>query len=178
MSRKAKITQNKKDKAYQRKRTEKLIEQTKDVDDLTIQAPSYFSNFAKKVWQATIPILKAMEAVKKTDMSIVEAFCLNYEIMVNAYKDIQEHGQIQGIWKTVVLPTGEVLKDENGKPKSDFQGYKRNPSTQIFDAATAKIRSLASELGLTPASRASLISALSNQDKDVDIKKAMQEFFD
>lgn len=178
MPRKSKITQNKEDKAYQRKRTAKLIEQTKDVDDLNTEAPSYFSDFAKSVWQTTIPILKKMEAVKKTDMSIVEAFCLNYESMVDSYKDIQDHGQVQGIWKTVVLPTGEVLKDKDGNPRRDFQGYKRNPSTQIFDAATAKLRSLASELGLTPTSRASLISALSNQDKDLDIKEAMKEFFE
>ena len=177
MSRKAKITKNKEDKAYQRKRTEKLIEQTKDVDELSMQAPSYFSDFAKKTWENTIPVLKQMETVKKTDMSIVEAFCLNYEAMVEAYKDIQEHGQIQAIFKTVQLATGEVLKDEDGNPKKDFQGYKRNPSTQIFDTATAKLRSLASELGLTPTSRASLISALSNQDKDVDVKDAMKEFF-
>lgn len=178
MPRKSKITQNKEDKAYQRKRTAKLIEQTKDVDDLNIEAPSYFSNFAKSIWKKTVPILQTMKTVKKTDMAIVEAFCLNYEIMVNAYQDIQEHGQIQAIFKTVQLSTGEVLQDKDGNPKKDFQGYKRNPSTQIFDTATAKIKALASELGLTPTSRASLINALSNPRDDVDLEEAMKEFFE
>ena len=177
LARKPKITTDKHARADQRRRTEQLIDQTKDVDDLKMTPPSYFSDLASMVWKTVIPVLKKMETVKQTDSAIVEAFCINYEQMVTAYKDIQEHGQVQGIWKTVVLPTGEVLEDEKGNPRKDFQGFKRNPSTQILDAATAKLKALASELGLTPTSRASLINMLVDKTENVDVATAMKQFF-
>lgn len=177
LARKPKITTDKNARADQRRRTEQLIEQTKDVDDLKMTPPPYFSDLASTVWKTVIPVLKKMETVKQTDSAIVEAFCINYEQMVTAYKDIQEHGQVQGIWKTVVLPTGEVLEDEKGNPRKDFQGFKRNPSTQILDAATAKLKALASELGLTPTSRASLINMLADKTESVDVATAMKQFF-
>lgn len=178
VGRKAKITIDKNNRKELRKRTETLIKQTEDVDELKMTPPQYFSDNAAEMWQSVIPILRKMQTVKATDQAIVVAFCITYEQLITAYKDIQEHGQVQGIWKTIVLPTGEVLKDEKGKPRKDFQGYKRNPSTQILDNATAKLKALASELGLTPASRASLINMLSDRgDKDVDVGKAMKEFF-
>lgn len=177
LARKPKITTDKNARADQRRRTEQLIEQTKNVDDLKMTPPPYFSDLASTVWKTVIPVLKKMETVKQTDSAIVEAFCINYEQMVTAYKDIQEHGQVQGIWKTVVLPTGEVLEDEKGNPRKDFQGFKRNPSTQILDAATAKLKALASELGLTPTSRASLINMLADKTESVDVATAMKQFF-
>ena len=177
MARKPKITTDKNARADQRRRTEKLIEQTKDVDDLKMTPPSYFSDLASTVWKTVIPVLKKMETVKQTDSAIVEAFCINYEQMVTAYNDIQEHGQVQGIWKTIVLPTGKVLEDEKWNPRKDFQGFKRNPSTQILDAATAKLKALASELGLTPTSRASLINMLADKTENVDVATAMKQFF-
>lgn len=178
LARKPKITTDKNARADQRRRTEQLIEQTKDVDDLKMTPPPYFSDLASTVWKTVIPVLKKMETVKQTDSAIVEAFCINYEQMVTAYKDIQEHGQVQGIWKTVVLPTGEVLEDEKGNPRKDFQGFKRNPSTQILDASTAKLKALASELGLTPTSRASLINMLADKTEGVDVATAMKQFFE
>lgn len=178
MARKPKITTDKHARADQRRRTEKLIEQTKDVDDLKITPPSYFSELAGEMWKIVVPVLQKMQTVKQTDHAIVEAFCINYEQLINAYKDIQEHGQVQGIWKTVVLPTGEALRDDDGKPRRDFQGFKRNPSTQILDAATAKLKALASELGLTPTSRASLINMLADKTENVDVATAMKQFFE
>lgn len=178
LARKPKITTDKNARADQRRRTEQLIEQTKDVDDLKMTPPPYFSDLASTVWKTVIPVLKKMETVKQTDSAIVEAFCINYEQMVTAYKDIQEHGQVQGIWKTVVLPTGEVLEDEKGNPRKDFQGFKRNPSTQILDASTAKLKALASELGLMPTSRASLINMLADKTEGVDVATAMKQFFE
>ena len=38
-----------------------------------------------------------MQTVKQIAHAIVEAFCINYGQLINAYKDIQEHGQVQGI---------------------------------------------------------------------------------
>lgn len=175
--RKVKITDEKNARKEQRERTKEVIAKTKDVEALSLKPPAYFSNLASKMWRNVIPILKKTQAVKKTDHAIVEAFCLNYESMVTAYEDIKEHGQVQAIFKTVVLPTGEVLKNENGKPKQDFVGYKRNPSTQIFDTATAKLKALASELGLTPASRAQLVNLATHKDDEQEsFEKAMQQF--
>lgn len=51
MARKPKITTDKHEHADQRKRTEKLIEQTKDVDDLKMTPPLYFSELAGEMWK-------------------------------------------------------------------------------------------------------------------------------
>lgn len=176
--RKVKLTDDPKARKDQRERTKDVVKLTKNVAKLSKTPPKYFSEMAASVWKTIIPILQQIEAVKKTDFVIVEAFCTNYEIMVNAYKDIQEHGQTQAIFKTVQLSTGQVLKDADGKPRRDFLGYKRNPSTQIFDAATTKLKMLASELGLTPASRASLVNLLADKTDTPNIMDALNQFFD
>ena len=99
MGRKSKITLDKHDRADQRRRTEKLIEQTKDVSDLNPEPPTYFSETAGSMWRIVVPVLKKMQTVKETDHAIVEAFCITYEQLITAYKDVQEHGSDQ--WNAV-----------------------------------------------------------------------------
>lgn len=159
VGRKPKITTSKNDRKYQRDRTKKMIYSTKDMDGIPNEAPKYFKGIAKETWERLAPILNKSEVVKISDTTTLEMLCVNYEMAKKAYNNLQKYGQVNRIYRTLVNPvTGDVV----GK---DFCGYKRNPSTQILDAATNKIKSLAAELGLTPASRAQLLK-LSDDDSD------------
>ena len=64
------------------------------------------------------------------------------------------------IYKSVQNNRGEIID-------RDFVGFKKNPAVSTMDAAIRQIRSLSSELGLTPTSRASLLS-LTTDDEDDD----------
>ncbi len=98
------------------------------------------------------------------------SFCTNYQLMRQAYDDIQKNGITKPIYKTTISPvTGDVVA-------KDFTGFKRNPSTQILDSATAKLRSLGNELGLTPQSRAELMNIRLDDDND-GAMESLKEFF-
>ena len=80
----------------------------------------------------------------------MEQYASQYEIYRNAYKHIQENGEVQAIYKT--------LQDQTGKKIGrDFVGYKRNPMTQIYDSAVKNLTKLGAELGLSPKSRSDLL---------------------
>lgn len=138
--------------------------------ELPDKPPSYLKGTAAAMWRRLVPMIKADPIVNDMDRTVVEAFCTNYQLMRQAYDDIQENGITKPIYKTTISPvTGDVVA-------TDFTGFKRNPSTQILDSATAKLRSLGSELGLTPQSRADLMSIRTDDDDD-DALEAMQKFF-
>lgn len=138
--------------------------------ELPDKPPSYLKGTAAAMWRRLVPMIKADPIVNDMDRTVVEAFCTNYQLMRQAYDDIQENGITKPIYKTTISPvTGDVVA-------TDFTGFKRNPSTQILDSATAKLRSLGSELGLTPQSRADLMSIRTDDDDD-DAIGAMQKFF-
>lgn len=158
--RKPKLTNDPNDRADQRRRTEKLVEDTKDMTKLQSTPPRYLHGAARTAWTKVVPLLNSTEWVKQADKQTVELFCINYQLMLDAYKDILINDQVSKIYRTVVNPvTGDVVA-------KDFMGIKRNPSTQILDSATSKVKTLAEALGLTPASRAQLLSITPPDNSD------------
>ncbi|MDA5458949.1 Phage terminase, small subunit [Weissella confusa] len=107
-----------------------------------------------------VPVLNASNKIAPLDKNLVEMYASQYEIYRNAYEDIKENGQVTKVYKTVVNPvTGDVIAN-------DMTGYKRNPSTQIYSDAIKQLKSLGSELGLSPASRAELMQLSLDDGKD------------
>ncbi|WP_288528269.1 phage terminase small subunit P27 family [uncultured Secundilactobacillus sp.] len=134
------------------------------------EPPSYMTGTAKYLWRKLVPVLKTESNIQFQDKTLIEALCINYQLMRNAYADIMENGSVKAAYRTVTNPT-------NGKiVATDFVGYKRNPSTQIFDAATTKIKSIAKDLGMTPQSRAELLD-LSKDDDSGDSVAKLKELF-
>ena len=158
MARKNKITDDEKAEKYQRNRTKKLKDSTADWQQLQKTAPVYLSNLAKKMYYSILPALQKSDVVKQPDLAVVVALCMQGDILRQAYEDIKKHGIQQAIYKSPISPTGEV-----GEP--EFQGYKKNPAVTTLSDATAKIKQLSSELGLTPQSRATLLNVTDDQDK-------------
>lgn len=153
-----KLTTDESDRKDQRDRTQKLINKTEGLDTIQSTPPRILKGKARWSYIQLQPILAQTGFVKQADLQTVISLCMNIELLNTSYEDIQENGTVKPIYKTVVSPVnGEVLA-------TDFTGYKRNPSTQILDSATAKIKSLSEELGLTPQARASLLS-LAQDDK-------------
>ncbi|USS86484.1 phage terminase small subunit P27 family [Fructilactobacillus cliffordii] len=139
--------------------------------DLPDNPPDYLKGTARYMWRRIVPLIKKDPVVNNMDRTMVEAFCVNYQMMRDAYDHVRKKGAVTAAYKTVVNPlTGEVISE-------DFVGYKRNPSTQIIDSTTVKLKQLGSELGLTPQSRDELLKLKGNAKDSKDKGKAMAEFF-
>ena len=144
----------------------------KDVNNgqLTRTPPAYLWRQAKVVWRRLVPFLEDNTPVRRIDSGLVEQYASQYEIYRNAYKHIQENGEVQAIYKT--------LQDQTGKKIGrDFVGYKRNPMTQIYDSAVKNLTKLGAELGLSPKSRSDLLKLNLDDHKDErSISDRMKEF--
>ncbi|MFD1428682.1 phage terminase small subunit P27 family [Lacticaseibacillus mingshuiensis] len=153
MGRKMKITTDMGDRADQRRRTEELMNQTKDWQTLQPTPPRYMSGIAYAAWHELVPILNQTGLVKQGDKQIVSALCEQIAVRRQAYTEVMMNG--------IVLANG-----------------RKNPACQVLDSATSKVKSLAESLGLSPQARASLMNVQSdNADEDTEdiVAKLRQE---
>lgn len=121
------------------------------IKDLPDEPPKYLKGTARYMWRRLVPLIKSDPTVNEMDKTMVEAFCINYQMMRNAYDHVIEKDAVTAAYKTVVNPvTGKVIG-------TDFVGYKVNPSVKILDSSSTKLKALGSELGLTPKGRAELL---------------------
>ena len=166
MPRQMKLTTDKRSRKDQRVRTEKLINETSGMEVIQKSCPKYLSSYARTMWTKLIPILQASGYVKQADKGTIEAFCINYQLLRKSYDSVQEDGVVTRVTRTIVNQrTGETYEDD--------AGWKRNPASQIIDSATAKLNSLAHELGLTPSARASLLQLSDDNDDEPNIKEML-----
>ncbi|MBT9670694.1 phage terminase small subunit P27 family [Secundilactobacillus kimchicus] len=122
------------------------------------------------MWRRIVPMLLQNPVVNQLDKTLVEDFCVNYQLMRDAYIHVQENGQVSAVYHTTVSPVdGKVVA-------KDFVGYKRNPSTQIIDQASTKLKQIGAELGLSPKSRAELLEINNDDGEEVDLKEAIKQF--
>lgn len=142
MPRKAKLTIDESDRAYQRQRTEALKQANADMNKLPKTPPEYLTGVASLLWTTLVPELNKTGYITVADKSTLEAFCINYSAMREAYESIKSVG---------------VMYQNDGK-------YIKNPATAILNDATGKVKSLGGELGLSPSSRATLIDMASSDD--------------
>lgn len=144
----------------------------KDVNGgrLTITPPAYLGQQAKVIWRKVVPFLETQSSVNRIDSGLVEMYCTQYEIYRNAYKHVRENGEVQAIYKPVPDFEGTVID-------KTFQGYKRNPMTNIYSDSLKNLAKIGSELGLSPKSRSELMELSGNDDSDESSTSQMKEFF-
>lgn len=144
----------------------------KDVNGgrLTITPPAYLGQQAKVIWRKVVPFLETQSSVNRIDSGLVEMYCTQYEIYRNAYKHVRENGEVQAIYKPVQDFEGTVID-------KTFQGYKRNPMTNIYSDSLKNLAKIGSELGLSPKSRSELMQLSGNDDSDESSTSQMKEFF-
>lgn len=158
MARKANLTLSKGATANQRQRTKNLLDKTDATDSLQTTPPKFLSQKAKYIYNRIVPLLNDMGVVKQTELDEVCALVIQIEIMQVAYENIQDNKIQSPIYKAVQNDVGDILEHS-------FQGYKKNPAVVTLDSAIKNIKSISNDLGLTPASRATL---LQNIDGDED----------
>lgn len=112
-----------------------------------IEPPEYLGVHGVREWKRIGPRLAAMQLLTEADLAVFEAYCLNYQLLVEARLDIQENG--------FMIPGS----------KGDI----RNPALSAFSSATTAIRSLASEFGLTPSSRSRMLLPGDEEESIEDI---------
>lgn len=160
MPRKMKVTKSDKNHTYQNRRTEMVEKATEDLQPLQTSPPKYMrGTIAGRAWQRITPILRQSTIIKNADRSTVEALCSAIALYRLGFDDVQENGIQTPIYKSVQNNRGEIIDQ-------DFVGFKKNPAVSTMDAAIRQIRSLSAELGLTPTSRASLLSLTADDDDD------------
>lgn len=165
--RKAKLTTNKKQApARQRKRTEKMLDKNGDLNNLPLQPPYYLKSYARSMWTRVVPFLNSTKVIKQPDRALVEAFCINYQILRESYKSLAEDGIQVKLFTSLQNAKGEIVGH-------DFAGYKPNPAVKAIDSASVKINSLGSQLGLSPSARAELASLEIDED-DTDVSQVLE----
>ncbi|WKF86016.1 phage terminase small subunit P27 family [Lacticaseibacillus pantheris] len=157
-----KLTTDEHDRADQRRRTQDLIDSQQGMQSLPVKPPTYLHGIARKAWNAIVPMLNKNEVITAADAYSVTILCEQIEMEQRAYKDIRENGITTKIFKTVVTPLGEVKG-------TDFVGYRRNPATQVLSDASAKIKTQCDALGMTPTSRAQLLSLVHVDDDEEEL---------
>ncbi|APS41929.1 Phage terminase small subunit [Weissella jogaejeotgali] len=123
MPRKAKITTSINDESYQRQRTEALKEANADIKQLPKTAPKHLTGVASRLWTTLVPALNKLGYITVADKSTLEAFCINYSVMREAYENIKDVGAIY---------------ENSGR-------YYKNPATAVLNDATGKVKSLGGE---------------------------------
>lgn len=106
---------------------------TKDWDKIQPTPPRYLKGVAYQAWTELTPILNKSGLVKQSDKQIVSSLCEQIAVRRLAYDQIMENG--------IVLDNG-----------------RKNPACQVLNDSTAKVKSLAESLGLSPQARASLMN--------------------
>lgn len=106
-------------------------------------APEYLGEYGIKEWNKIGPELVRMKMLNETDLPAFSAYCMNIDLLINAQKDIQEHGM------TVL----------------GHRGWVRNPAIAAFGQASTAIRGFIGEFGLSPSARSRI--RIPKDEKDI-----------
>lgn len=145
----------------------------KDVNGgrLSYRAPDYLGDLSSRLWRKVTVFLEENSAVNRIDTNLVEMYCTQYEIYRNSYEHIKMNGAVQAIYKPVQDYEGNIID-------KTFQGFRRNPMTNIYSDSIKNLTKIGSELGLSPKSRADLMELAGNSlDSEKSSTSQMKEFF-
>lgn len=132
---------------------------------LSKDPPDYLGRLAKSCWRKVVPYLESTSRVQRIDASLVEQYCTEYEMYRIAYADVGEHGIQRAIYRTLQDSTG-------AKIGTDFVGYRKNPAVTTMNDSLKQLKSIGSQLGLSPKARQELMQIASHKKE-----KSMAEEF-
>lgn len=127
--------------------------------------PDYLGRLAKSCWRKVVPFLESTKRIQRIDTALVEQYCSEYEIYRQAYSDIQENGIQTKMFVSLQDSAGQII----GK---DFAGYRKNPAVGTMNDALKQLKSIGSQLGLSPQARQELMQIASHKKE-----KSMAEQF-
>lgn len=129
--------------------------------------PDYLGRLAKSCWRKVVPFLESTKRVQRIDAALVEQYCSEYEIYRQAYDDIQNNGIQTKIYTSLQDSSGKIV----GK---DFTGYRKNPAVGTMNDALKQLKSIGSQLGLSPRAREELMQIASHKKE----KSVAEQFKD
>lgn len=107
--------------------------------------PEHLGEYAAHEWNRIGPELIRIKLLTEADLESFSAYCMNVEIMVEAYKAIKAKGMV------IMGSRGPI----------------RNPALPAFGQASTAVKAFAQEFGLTPSAR-SRISIPDKSEKSLD----------
>lgn len=134
---------------------------------LPASPPDYLGRVAKACWRKIVPYLESTSRVERIDASLVEQYCTEYELYRVAYQDVGKHGIQRAIYRTLQDNTGAKI----GK---DFVGYRKNPAVTTMNDALKQLKSIGSQLGLSPKARQELMQIASHK-KEKSMAEQLKE---
>lgn len=99
------------------------------------QAPDWLPDEARAEWDRVVPELQRLELTKPIDRGALTAYCLTWDRLVTAQKELAGNVDEQG--------RRSVLGENS-------QGRVRHPAVAVIEAASKELRAWAAEFGLTP----------------------------
>jgi P27 family predicted phage terminase small subunit len=106
------------------------------------EAPEWLPDEAQAEWDRVVPEMARLGLLKETDRAALAAYCLTWDRLVSAQRQIAEDGLLH----------------------SNSQGRTRHPAVAIAEAASKELRAWSAEFGLTPSSE----TRLGGKDGDGD----------
>lgn len=97
-----------------------------------IHPPDYFNNFARDVWDCTIPALESMGLIGEADVKLIEAYCQEMGVYI----------EMQYIFKKV----GRFVEGKYGQME--------HPGISVAERALKLAGAIGGRFGITPAERA------------------------
>lgn len=117
-----------------------------EMKKLPHEPPYYLTGTARYMWRRIVPKIQEQAFVNELDKTMIESFCINYQLLREAYDSLKEEGM--------------HYQTENG--------WKKNPALQVLDASSKNLRAIGAELGLTPMSRAKILEIpIEGETKDI-----------
>lgn len=109
--------------------------------------PEWMPDEAKAEWQRVVDELSRLEVLKPIDRAALAAYCLTWDRLVSAQRELNLHGSVLG---------------ENS------QGTVRFAAVAVIEAASKELRAWAAEFGLTPSAEGRLAKSEGNHGEGDD----------
>ncbi len=111
------------------------------------EAPEWMPEEAKAEWKRVVEELSRLEILKPIDRAALAAYCLTWDRMVSAQREINLNKSVLGV---------------------NSQGVCRHPAVAVVEAASKELRAWAAEFGLTPSAEGRLAKSEGGSDGEGD----------
>jgi P27 family predicted phage terminase small subunit len=105
------------------------------------EAPDWLPEEARAEWQRVVPELQRLQLLKPIDRAALTAYCLTWDRLVTAQRELAEN------------------TDDQGRPSTlgtNSQGVVRHPAVAVIEAASKELRAWCGEFGFTPSAEGRL----------------------
>lgn len=154
-------------RADKKEKVREILHDQEDYEPLKKRVPISLqkSKYAADMWRMiTDELLTKKSILKDVDVSMVESYCMSYQIFRDSYENIQKDKAVTQLYEIALDGDGNPIVDENGKFQRNYKGNKRNPAVNNLNDAIKNMKSIGAELGLSPTSRAELLPKQKKSD--------------